>query len=162
MKREVYIMSAVRTAIGSFGGSLTSVSATKLGAAVIKGAVTKIKLDPKEVQEVLMGCVLEGNLGQAPARQAAIFAGLPSSVICTTVNKVCASGLKAIIKGTQSILLGDTAVVIAGGMENVSSVPSYVPSMRWGNNYGNAAVIAGLKKNRLTDVTRTLPLGLAA
>src|SRR4051812_45356995 len=114
--KEVYIVSAVRTPIGSFGGSLSGIPATKLGSIAIKGALAKINLDPKEVNEVLMGCVLQGNLGQAPARQAAIFAGLPNTVHCTTVNKVCASGMKSVMLGAQSIMLGDNDVVVAGGM----------------------------------------------
>ncbi len=129
--KEVYIISAVRTPLGSFGGSLKDISATKLGAIAIKGALAKIKLDAKEVQEVLMGCVLQGNLGQAPARQAAKFAGLPDTVQCTTINKVCASGMKAIMQGAQSIMLGDADVVVAGGMENASSGPVQYEKMRW-------------------------------
>jgi acetyl-CoA C-acetyltransferase len=162
MKKEVYIVSAVRTAIGSFGGSLASVGATKLGAEAIKGALAKINLDAKEVQEVLMGCVLEGNLGQAPARQAAIFAGLPSSVICTTVNKVCASGMKAVMQGTQSILLRDADVVVAGGMENMSSVPYYDETHRWGHKFGDSTLIDGLAKDGLTDVYHHYAMGNAA
>ncbi|MEO7087524.1 MAG: acetyl-CoA C-acyltransferase [Bacteroidia bacterium] len=162
MKKEIYIVSAVRTAIGSFGGSLASVGATKLGAAVIKGALAKIKLDPKEVQEVLMGCVLEGNLGQAPARQAAIFAGLPSSVICTTINKVCASGMKAMMQGVQSILLEDADVVVVGGMENMSSVPFYDETHRWGHKFGDITLIDGLAKDGLTDVYHHSAMGNAA
>jgi acetyl-CoA C-acetyltransferase len=131
--KEVYVVSAVRTPMGSFGGKLAGISATRLGAAAIKGALEKIKLDPKEVTEVLMGNVLQANLGQAPARQAAIFAGLPDTVHCTTVNKVCASGMKAIMQGAQSILCGDNEVVVAGGMENMSSVPFYSENLRWGN-----------------------------
>ncbi|MFI5205029.1 MAG: beta-ketoacyl synthase N-terminal-like domain-containing protein, partial [Flavobacteriales bacterium] len=160
--KEVYIVAAVRTPMGSFGGSLAGVSATKLGAIAIKGALAKIKLDVKEVQEVLMGCVIQANLGQAPARQAAIFAGLPPTVQCTTVNKVCASGMKAIMQGAQSIMLGDADVVVAGGMENMSSVPFYNESMRWGNKYGNATVIDGLAKDGLTDVYHNYPMGVAA
>ncbi|MES1221083.1 MAG: beta-ketoacyl synthase N-terminal-like domain-containing protein, partial [Bacteroidota bacterium] len=121
--KEVVIVSAVRTPIGSFGGSLKDFSATKLGAFAIKGALQKISLAPALVNDVLMGCVIQSNLGQAPARQAAKFAGLPDSVICTTVNKVCASGMKAIAQGAQSILLGDTEIVVAGGMESMSNVP---------------------------------------
>ena len=162
MSKEVYIVSAVRTAIGSFGGTLASVSATKLGAAAIKGALAKLNLDGKEVQDVLMGCVLQGNLGQAPARQAAIFAGLPNTVQCTTVNKVCASGMKAVMQGAQSILLGDADVVVAGGMENMSSVPFYIESLRWGNKYGNSNLIDGLAKDGLTDVYHNYPMGNAA
>jgi acetyl-CoA C-acetyltransferase len=160
--KEVYIVSAVRTPLGSFGGSLKDISATKLGAIAIKGALAKIKLDPKEVQEVLMGCVLQANLGQAPARQAAIFAGLPPTVQCTTVNKVCASGMKAIMQGAQSIMLGDADVVVAGGMENMSSVPFYSENMRWGNKYGNVQMIDGVAKDGLIDVYHNYAMGNAA
>jgi acetyl-CoA C-acetyltransferase len=160
--KEVYIVSAVRTPLGSFGGSLASVSATKLGAAAIKGAMDRIDLDGKEVNEVIMGCVLQANLGQAPARQAAKFAGLPNEVACTTVNKVCASGMKAIMQGAQSIMLGDADVVIAGGMENMSQVPFYSENMRWGNKYGNVSMIDGLAKDGLTDVYHNYAMGVAA
>src|SRR6185503_12005841 len=145
--REVYIISAVRTPIGSFGGSLKDFTATKLGAIAIKGALQKAGIKPEQVQDVLMGCVIQANLGQAPARQAAKFAGLPDNVICTTVNKVCASGMKAIAQGAQSILLGDAEIVVAGGMENMSSVPFYVENLRWGNKYGSAPMIDGLQKD---------------
>jgi acetyl-CoA C-acetyltransferase len=160
--KEVYIVSAVRTPMGSFGGSLAGVSATKLGAVAIKGALAKINLDPKEVQEVIMGSVMQANLGQAPARQAAMFAGLPNTVQCTTVNKVCASGMKAIMNAAQSIMLGDADVVVAGGMENMSQVPFYNENMRWGNKYGNATIIDGLAKDGLTDVYHNYPMGNAA
>lgn len=160
--KEVYIVSAVRTPIGSFGGSLASISATKLGAAAIKGALDKINLDPKEVNEVLMGSVIQANLGQAPARQAAKFAGLPDNVTCTTVNKVCASGMKAIMQGAQSIMLGDADVVVAGGMESMSQVPFYAPNMRWGNKYGDVKMIDGLAKDGLTDVYNNYAMGVAA
>ena len=160
--KEVYIVSAVRTAMGSFGGSLKDISATKLGATAIKGALAKINLDAKEVQEVYMGSVLQANLGQAPARQAAKFAGLPDNVQCTTVNKVCASGMKATMIGAQSIMLGDADVVVAGGMENMSSVPFYSENMRWGNKYGNVNMIDGLAKDGLTDVYHNYPMGVAA
>ena len=159
---EVYIVSAVRTAMGSFGGSLASVSATKLGAAAIKGALEKINLSPSEVQEVLMGCVLQSNLGQAPARQAAKFAGLPDHVICTTVNKVCASGMKAIMLGAQSIILGDHDLVVVGGMENMSQVPYYLEQARYGYKFGNGALIDGISKDGLTDVYHNYPMGVAA
>ena len=161
-QKEVYIISAVRTPIGSFGGSLKDISATQLGAIAIKGAIEKAKAQPSDVQEVYMGCVLQANLGQAPARQAAILAGLPESVCCTTINKVCASGMKAIMNGAQSILLGDADVVVAGGMENMSSVPFYAPSMRWGNKYGNTSMIDGLAKDGLTDVYKDYAMGNAA
>ena len=160
--KEVYIVSAVRTPMGSFGGSLSTVSATQLGAIAIKGALAKINLAGEEVQEVLMGSVLQANLGQAPARQAAIFAGLPNTVQCTTINKVCASGMKAIMQGAQSIMLGDADVVVAGGMENMSQVPFYNPSLRWGNKYGNVTMIDGLAKDGLTDVYNNYPMGNAA
>ncbi|MBI4931249.1 MAG: acetyl-CoA C-acyltransferase [Bacteroidetes bacterium] len=160
--KEVFIVSAVRTPLGSFGGTLKDISATKLGATAIKGALAKINLDPKEVQEVLMGSVLQANLGQAPARQAAKFAGLPDNVQCTTVNKVCASGMKAIMQGAQSIMLGDADVVVAGGMENMSSVPFYSENMRWGNKYGNVTLTDGLAKDGLTDVYHNYAMGVAA
>src|ERR1700733_12300 len=130
--KEVYIVSAVRTPIGSFGGVLKDLSATQLGALAIKAALEKSGVSASKVQDVLMGCVLQANLGQAPARQAAKFAGLPNEVNCTTINKVCASGMKAISIGAQSIALGDAEIVIAGGMESMSNVPFYVDSMRWG------------------------------
>ncbi len=155
-------MSAVRTPIGSFGGTLSDIPATKLGSVAIKGAVEKAGIKPGDIQEVYMGCVLQANLGQAPARQAAILAGLPENVCCTTVNKVCASGMKAIMNGAQSILLGDVDVVVAGGMENMSSAPFYAPAMRWGTKYGNAQLIDGLAKDGLTDVYKDYAMGNAA
>lgn len=160
--KEVYIVSAVRTPMGSFGGTLAGVSATQLGATAIKGALDKIKLDPKLVTEVFMGSVMQANLGQAPARQAAKFAGLPDSVNCTTVNKVCASGMKSIALAAQSIMLGDNDIVIAGGMENMSSVPFYSDSTRWGAKYGNSSLIDGLAKDGLTDVYGNVPMGNCA
>jgi acetyl-CoA C-acetyltransferase len=160
--KEVYIVSAVRTPLGSFGGSLASVSATKLGAVAIKGALDRISLNPNEVQEVLMGSVIQANLGQAPARQAAKFAGLPDGVQCTTINKVCASGMKAVMQGAQSIMLGDADVVVAGGMESMSNVPFYAETLRWGNKYGNTTLIDGLAKDGLTDVYHNYPMGTAA
>lgn len=160
--KEVYIVSAVRTPMGSFGGSLAGISATKLGAVAIKGALDKIKLDGNLVDEVLMGSVMQANLGQAPARQAAKFAGLPDKVVCTTVNKVCASGMKAIMQGAQSIMLGDADIVVAGGMENMSQVPFYSENMRWGNKYGNVTMIDGLAKDGLTDVYHNYAMGCAA
>ncbi len=162
MNKEVYIISAVRTPLGSFGGSLKDIPATKLGAIAIKGAIEKAGIEPNLVHEVLMGCVLQANLGQAPARQASMMAGLPDNVNCTTVNKVCASGMKAIMIGAQSILLGDADVVVAGGMENMSQVPFYSPSLRWGNKYGNTQLIDGLAKDGLTDVYKDYAMGNAA
>ncbi|HEY8386968.1 MAG TPA: acetyl-CoA C-acyltransferase [Parasegetibacter sp.] len=160
--REVYIVSAVRTPMGSFGGSLKDISATKLGAIAIQGALDRAGVKPELVQEVLMGSVLQANLGQAPARQAARFAGLPVEVNCTTVNKVCASGMKSIALGAQSILLGDNDIVVAGGMESMSNVPFYVEQMRWGNKYGNTSLIDGLAKDGLTDVYDGQAMGMAA
>lgn len=160
--KEVYVIAAVRTPMGSFGGSLKSLSATQLGAVAIKGALTKAGVKPEEVNEVLMGSVIQANLGQAPARQAAKFAGLPNEVNCTTVNKVCASGMKAIAQAAQSILLGDADVVIAGGMESMSNVPFYADSVRWGNKYGNTSLIDGLAKDGLTDVYDGKAMGNAA
>jgi acetyl-CoA C-acetyltransferase len=161
-KKEVYIISAVRTPLGSFGGALKDIPATKLGAIAIKGAIEKAGIDPNIVQDVLMGCVLQANLGQAPARQASMLAGLPPNVNCTTINKVCASGMKAIMIGAQSIMLGDADVVVAGGMENMSQVPFYSPSTRWGNKYGNTQLIDGLVKDGLTDVYNDYAMGNAA
>jgi len=148
--------------MGSFGGSLKDFSATQLGAVAIKAAIEKAGIDPTIVDEVLMGCVIQAGLGQAPARQAAKFAGLPDSVIATTVNKVCASGMKAIAQGAQSILLGDSDVVVAGGMESMSNVPFYAPNMRWGNKYGNVTMQDGLAKDGLTDVYHNYAMGNAA
>lgn len=160
--KEVYILSAVRTPMGSFGGSLKSLTATQLGAIAIKGALEKAGVSPDQVQDVLMGCVIQANLGQAPARQAAKFAGLPNEVNCTTVNKVCASGMKAIALAAQSILLGDADLVVAGGMESMSNVPFYSDSLRWGNKYGNTTLIDGLAKDGLTDVYDGKAMGNAA
>ena len=160
--REVYIVSAVRTPIGSFNGSLSTVPATKLGATAIKGALDKAGISKDEVQEVFMGNVLQANLGQAPARQAAIFAGLNDTVPCTTVNKVCASGMKAIMLGAQSIMLGDNDVVVAGGMENMSAAPYYLEKARTGYKYGNGQIIDAIVKDGLTDVYNNYMMGNAA
>ena len=160
--QEVYILSAVRTPIGSFGGSLKDISATQLGAAAIKGALEKSGLKAEQIEDVLMGSVIQANLGQAPARQAAKIAGLPNEVNCTTINKVCASGMKSISQGAQSIMLGDADIVIAGGMESMSNVPFYTENMRWGNKYGNVQMIDGLAKDGLTDVYDGKAMGNAA
>jgi acetyl-CoA C-acetyltransferase len=160
--KEVYIISAVRTPLGSFGGSLKGFSSTQLGGFAIKGALAKAAVKPELVNEVLMGSVLQANLGQAPARQAAKFAGLPDQVVCSTINKVCASGMKAIAQGVQSILLGDADIIVAGGMESMSNVPFYADSVRWGNKYGNAQLIDGLAKDGLTDVYDGKAMGNAA
>jgi acetyl-CoA C-acetyltransferase len=160
--KEVYIISAVRTPMGSFGGSLKQFTATQLGAVAIKGAIAKAGVAAEQVNDVLMGSVLQANLGQAPARQAAKFAGLPNEVNCTTINKVCASGMKAIAQAAQSIMLGDADIVVAGGMESMSNVPFYADAMRWGNKYGNATLVDGLAKDGLTDVYDGKAMGNAA
>ena len=162
MTTTVYIVSAVRTPIGAFGGALKDVPAPQLGAIAIKAALERAGVEPGQVNEVLMGCVIQANLGQAPARQAAKAAGLPDNVVCTTVNKVCASGMKAIMQGAQSILLGDSDVVVAGGLENMSAVPYYVPNLRWGNKYGETPMIDGLQKDGLTDCYSNFAMGCAA
>ena len=159
--KEVVIVSAVRTPMGSFGGSLSTVSATQLGATAIKGALEKINLDPNEIEEVYMGNVLQANLGQAPAKQAAIFAGISENTPCTTVNKVCASGMKAISLATQAIKCGDADVVIAGGMENMSSVPHYY-SARNAVKLGDVKITDGMVKDGLTDVYNQVHMGVCA
>jgi acetyl-CoA C-acetyltransferase len=162
MNKEVYIVSAVRTPIGSFGGALKDMPAPRLGAIAIKAAIEKAGIKPDQVNEVLMGCVIQANLGQAPARQAARYAGLPDNVVCTTINKVCASGMKAIAQGAQSILLGDADIIVAGGMENMSAVPFYVENLRWGNKYGNTSLVDGIAKDGLTDCYSNTAMGNAA
>lgn len=159
MSKEVFIVAAVRTPIGSFGGSLKSLSATELGALAIKGALQKISLDPAFVDEVIFGSVIQAGLGQAPARQAAKKAGLPDKVICTTVNKVCASGMKSIALATQAIQLGDADIIIAGGMESMSNVPFYNTHQRWGNKYGDISMQDGLAKDGLVDVYDKVAMG---
>lgn len=160
--KEVYIVSAVRTPMGSFNGSLSTIPATKLGATAIKAALNKINLDPKHVEEVIMGNVLQAGEGQAPARQASIFAGISDNVPCTTVNKVCASGMKAISMAAQSILAGDNDAVVAGGMENMSAVPHYLPNSRNGQKLGNITMVDGLVNDGLTDVYNNYHMGNAA
>lgn len=161
MSNKVVIVSAVRTPIGSFLGSLSSLSATQLGSAAIKGAMDKINLDPSLVQEVLMGNVVQAGVGQAPARQAALGAGLPNSVPCVTVNKVCASGMKAIMQAAQSIALGDADVIIAGGMESMSNIPHYV-HMRNGTKFGPTTLIDGMQKDGLVDAYNQDAMGTCA
>jgi acetyl-CoA C-acetyltransferase len=160
--KEVYIVAAKRTPMGSFNGSLSGISATKLGSIAIKGAVESAGIDKNEVQEVFMGNVIQANLGQAPARQAAIFAGLSENIPCTTINKVCSSGMKAVMLGAQSIMLGDNDVVVAGGMENMSQAPYYLEKARTGYKYGNGTLIDGLTKDGLIDVYHNYPMGNAA
>lgn len=160
--KEVYIVSAVRTPIGSFGGVLSGVSATQLGATAIKAALERAGVKPEQVNEVLMGNVLQANVGQAPATQASMFAGIPTNVPSTTINKVCASGMKSIMMGAQSIMAGDNDVVVAGGMENMSAVPYYLDKARNGYRLGHAQMIDGLVKDGLWDVYKDYHMGSAA
>lgn len=162
MIHEVYIVSAVRTPIGGFMGSLSGVTATRIGAAAIKGAVSKIGLNPGEIDEVIMGCVLQAGLGQAPARQAAIYAGLPPEVICTTVNKVCSSGMKAITQAAQAIMLGHAQVVVAGGMENMSLTPHYLSGSRNGYKYGAVNMQDGIQYDGLLNIYDNQMMGNCA
>ena len=161
MSTKVVIVSAVRTPIGSFMGALSSLPATKLGAIAIKGAIEKINLDPNLVDEVLMGNVIQAGNGQAPARQAALFAGLPYTVSCTTINKVCASGMKAVMQGAQAIVAGDAEIIIAGGMENMSLIPHYV-HLRSGTKFGSTSLIDGMQKDGLTDAYDNSAMGVSA
>ena len=149
--QSVYICSALRTPLGSFGGSLANMSATKLGSIAIKAALSKANISPEVVDEVFFGNVCSANLGQAPARQASIYAGIPNTVPCTTINKVCSSGAKSIMFGAQSIMLGHSDIVVTGGMENMSAVPYYIPKARFGYKYGDSALIDGLAKDGLID-----------
>jgi acetyl-CoA C-acetyltransferase len=160
--KEVYIVSAVRTPLGSFGGKLSGLTAIELGSVAIKGALDKAGIDPKEVEEVIMGNVISANLGQAPARQAAIGAGIGYEVPCTTVNKVCSSGMKAVMFAAQSIMTGQNGVIVAGGMESMSNVPYYVPKARFGYKYGNAELVDGLVKDGLFEVYYKFPMGNCA
>lgn len=159
--KKVVIVAAVRTPIGSFMGALSSVPATKLGATAIKGALNKINLDPKYVDEVLMGNVVQAGNGQAPARQAALYAGIPDTVPCTTINKVCASGMKAVMQGAQAIMCGDAEVVVAGGMENMSLIPHYV-HMRNGVKFGPSTLVDGMQKDGLVDAYDNQAMGTCA
>ncbi len=159
--KEVVIVSAVRTPIGSFMGSLSTVPAPKLGAVAIRGALDKIGLDPARVEEVLMGHVVQAGAGQAPARQAAIYAGIPDTVPCTTVNKVCASGMKAVMQAAQAIALGDRSVMVAGGMENMSLIPHYL-HLRTGQKFGPATLLDGMQKDGLVDAYDEQAMGVCA
>ena len=162
MSKEVYIVSAARTPIGSFMGSLSKFAAPKLGSIAIKGALEKAGVSADQVDEVFMGNVMSAGLGQAPARQASIYAGIPNTVPCTTVNKVCASGTKSIMLGAQSILLGDSDVIVAGGMENMSSVPHYISGHRTGSKLGHGKMLDGMIKDGLWDVYNDYHMGNAA
>ncbi|SHM80440.1 acetyl-CoA C-acetyltransferase [Flavobacterium xanthum] len=161
MNKKVVIVSAVRTPIGSFMGGLSTVTAPRLGAIAIKGALDKIKLDPNLVDEVFMGNVVQAGVGQAPARQAAIFAGLPNTVACTTINKVCASGMKAVMLGAQAIQCGDAEIVVAGGMENMSLIPHYM-HLRNGTKFGPATMIDGMQRDGLSDAYDNNAMGVCA
>ena len=161
MNKEVVIVAMARTPIGSFLGSLSTISAPKLGAIAIKGALDKINLNPQLVDEVVMGHVVQAGTGQAPARQAAIFAGLPDTVPCTTINKVCASGMKSVMQAAQSIALGDTEIVVAGGMENMSQIPHYLQA-RVATKFGPASLIDGMQKDGLVDVYDQHAMGVCA
>ncbi len=160
--QEVYIVAALRTPLGSFGGVLSSLSAPELGAAAITGALEAAGVSPDQVEEVYFGNVCSANLGQAPARQAALKAGIPQSVPCTTVNKVCSSGIKTVMIGAQAIMTGQQDIVVAGGMESMSNVPYYVPNARWGSKYGNSTLVDGLAKDGLTDAYDGQAMGICA
>ncbi|MGJ1446895.1 acetyl-CoA C-acyltransferase [Sphingobacterium spiritivorum] len=151
MNKKVFIVAAKRTAIGSFGGTLSTLSATELGAKAVSAVLDQSGIAPEHIDELLMGCVLQANLGQAPARQVAKISGLPDQVTVTTINKVCASGMKAVSLGAQSILLGDADVVLAGGMESMSQTPYYVPAARWGAKFGSQSLVDGVQKDGLSD-----------
>ena len=161
MTKKVVIVSAARTPIGSFMGGLSTVSAPQLGAVAIKGALDKINLDSNLVDEVIMGNVVQAGVGQAPARQAAIYAGLSNSVVCTTVNKVCASGMKAVMQGAQAIMAGDAEIVVAGGMENMSLIPHYI-HLRNGVKFGPTSMVDGMQKDGLTDAYDNNAMGVSA
>ena len=160
--KEVYILTAVRTPMGSWGGALAGFSATQLGSMAITGALERAGVNAADVDEVFMGNVCSANLGQAPARQAALNSGIGNNVPCTTVNKVCASGMKSIMLGAQSIMLGHNDIVVAGGMESMSNIPYYLPKARWGYKFGEAPMIDGLQKDGLTDVYNNFAMGVCA
>lgn len=160
--KNVYIVSAVRTPIGSFGGMLSSITAIQLGSAAIKGALNVANVRADQIQEVFMGNVCQANLGQAPARQAALAAGIPNTVPCTTINKVCSSGMKSIMFGAQSIMLGHNELVLSGGMESMSNIPFYVPNARWGYKYGDGKLVDGLSRDGLLDAYGNEAMGVFA
>lgn len=160
--KEVYIVSAVRTPMGSFGGVLSPLTAPQLGSTAIKGALEKAGVKPEQVDEVFFGNVISANLGQAPARQAALGAGIPNNVPCTTVNKVCSSGIKSIMFGASNIMIGHGGLIVVGGMESMSNIPYYVPKARWGIKYGDSVLIDGLAKDGLTDAYDHQAMGTCA
>lgn len=160
--KEVFIVSVSRTPMGSFGGVFSSLTAVQLGAETIRDAYSKIGLDPAEIQEVYFGNVVQANNGQAPARQAALAAGLRNTVITTTVNKVCASGMKSVALAAQSIMTGQNDLIVAGGMESMSNIPFYLPNMRWGSKFGSVQAVDGLQRDGLVDVYDGKAMGVFA
>ncbi len=160
--KKVFIISAQRTPIGAFGGLLSGFTATQLGSHAVKAAIQKSGIDPSHVEELYFGNVLSANLGQAPAKQVALGAALNNNVPCTTVNKVCASGMKSLMLGAQSLMLGHQHVIMTGGMESMSNIPHYLPKMRWGNKYGGAEVVDGLQKDGLSDAYDHCAMGVCA
>jgi len=160
--KKVYIVSAVRTPMGSFGGSLSSLSAPQLGSIAIKGALEKAKVSSANIDEVYFGNVCQANVGQAPARQAALGAGIGNNVPCTTVNKVCSSGMKSVMFAAQSVMLGHADILVAGGMESMSNIPYYIPKARWGHKFGGGEIVDGLQKDGLTDVYNQKAMGTSA
>ncbi len=160
--QKVYIVSAVRTPMGSFGGSLSSLTAVQLGKTAIEGALEKSGVKAEQVDEVFFGNVCQANLGQAPARQAALAAGIPNNVPCTTINKVCSSGMKTVMFGAQAIMLGHADIVVTGGMESMSNIPYYMPKARWGHKYGGGELVDGLEKDGLRDAYGQMPMGVCA
>ncbi len=160
--KEVFIVSAVRTPMGSFGGVLSKFSAVELGSFAIAGALKKAKVAPSKVEEVLMGNVVSANLGQAPARQAALGAGIKNNVPCTTINKVCSSGMKSIMMAAANIMVGQADIIVAGGMESMSNIPYYVPGARWGHKFGDGGFIDGLSRDGLKDAYGNMPMGVCA
>jgi len=160
--QKVYIVSAVRTPMGSFGGALSSLSAVQLGTVAMNGAIDKSGIKADQVDEVFFGNVCQANLGQAPARQAALAAGIPNNVPCTTVNKVCSSGMKTIMFGAQAIMVGHAHIVMTGGMESMSNIPYYIPKARWGHKFGGGEIIDGLEKDGLRDAYGQMPMGVCA
>ncbi len=160
--KKVYIVSAVRTPMGSFGGSLSSLTAPQLGSIAIKGALEKAKVDSANIDEVYFGNVCQANVGQAPARQAALGAGIGNNVPCTTVNKVCSSGMKSVMFAAQSVMLGHAEILVAGGMESMSNIPYYMPKARWGYKFGGGELVDGLQKDGLTDVYNQKAMGTSA
>ncbi len=160
--KKVYIVSAVRTPMGSFGGSLSSLTAPQLGSIAIKGALEKAKVDSANIDEVYFGNVCQANVGQAPARQAALGAGIGNNVPCTTVNKVCSSGMKSVMFAAQSVMLGHAEILVAGGMESMSNIPYYMPKARWGYKFGGGELVDGLQKDGLVDAYNHLAMGTSA